>query len=492
MPKLIDRKNWYSVRLLLFAFLGTLALLVPALIPAQSVSSAPQLPENRFGTYEGIVFAENNRLSLQPDAAAPPTGNSPYQRYGFYTSPVQMLDAPSSRVELRYDAAAPAGSAALLDVRASADGQHWTAWETGVSSGDAVDFTTTARMVQYRARLFGGESSTPTLGAISVAGVPGYSASNSPAAAPNYETVAPTFRIRGTRQGMIGGRTANGHIITPRDHFVSLPSWRSLASRGGYEYQVRITYNGRSATAPVWDVGPWNTRDDYWSPDRELYKDLPQGWPQDHAAYYEGHNGGYAQYGYVRFPTAIDVGDGIWWDVLGIRGDQAEVEVTFLWMGKDPLAGDPPSLDPNASEYMVNELGPAFHQYEASWKRSQVGCGEDEHAFLARSTTNPEQVENEAFWQPNLPVSRMYDVYVHVPVCPSSLPRTTTARYLVQHRDRAEEFVINQNTQTGWVLLGRFPFEAGDEGFVYLTNLAGDADHAVWFDNVKWVPVREE
>ncbi len=40
--------------------------------------------------------------------------------------------------------------------------------------------------------------------------------------------------------------------------------------------------SARCAFAPVWDVGPWNTRDDYWNAPgtRENWGDLPQGMPQ--------------------------------------------------------------------------------------------------------------------------------------------------------------------------------------------------------------------
>jgi hypothetical protein len=150
--------------------------------------------------------------------------------------------------------------------------------------------------------------------------------------------IAPTFTVHATRLGLVGRRTANGHRIVRRDRFVALPCVCVLSSRGGDEYKVRITYQGRSVVAPVYDVGPWNTRDNYWDPqDRRYFSDLRQGWPQDHAAFFDGHNNGRAQHGRVRFPSAIDIADGIWWDDLGIKGDRAVVEVTFLWMGRDPL-----------------------------------------------------------------------------------------------------------------------------------------------------------
>ncbi|KPV49379.1 hypothetical protein SE17_32995, partial [Kouleothrix aurantiaca] len=79
---------------------------------------------------------------------------------------------------------------------------------------------------------------------------------------------APTYTVFATREGLVGHRTANGHRIQARDRFVALPSASVVASNGGTEFQVRVTYRGRSVVLPVWDVGPWNTRDNYWAPQR--------------------------------------------------------------------------------------------------------------------------------------------------------------------------------------------------------------------------------
>jgi hypothetical protein len=96
----------------------------------------------------------------------------------------------------------------------------------------------------------------------------------------------------------------------------------------------------------------------YWDPqDKRFFSDLRQGWPQDHAAFFDGHNNGRAQHGRVRFPTAIDIADGIWWDDFGIKGDRAVVEVTFLWMGRDPLE-KPVEAPPAKTPTSVNAPSP--------------------------------------------------------------------------------------------------------------------------------------
>jgi hypothetical protein len=138
-----------------------------------------------------------------------------------------------------------------------------------------------------------------------------------------------------TREGLVGGTTANGHVITSRDHFVALPSRRGLSAKGTGSYSVKVCGNGRCAFEPVWDVGPWNTRDDYWNPSsvREMWKDLPQGKPEAQAAYQDGYNGGKDQFGRtVANPAGIDLADGTFWDGLKLSNN-AWVDVTYLWTG---------------------------------------------------------------------------------------------------------------------------------------------------------------
>ena len=146
---------------------------------------------------------------------------------------------------------------------------------------------------------------------------------------------APTYTIFATREGLVGNRTANGHIVQPRDRFVALPSPSVLSPAGSNQYQVRITYKGQSTIAPVWDVGPWNIQDDYWSPNRR-YSDLPVGLPMAQAAYEQGYNGGRDEFGrLIGLPNGIDIADGTFWDDLGMI-DSDWVQVSFLWLGNDP------------------------------------------------------------------------------------------------------------------------------------------------------------
>ncbi len=145
---------------------------------------------------------------------------------------------------------------------------------------------------------------------------------------------AVTFRLFATREGLVGRTTANGHVIKERDRFVALPSRLALAKKDGYDKQVLISYKGKQAVAPVWDVGPWNTKDNYWdAPDaRQTGKGLPRGWPASQSQFFDKYNGGISDRNYtVANPAGIDIADGTFWDDLKMTGSDW-VDVTFLWL----------------------------------------------------------------------------------------------------------------------------------------------------------------
>jgi len=491
------------------------------------------------GQQEQVQIDADGALALQANAPPAPAVYGTFQHFGLAISPAIQFSTSFQTLRIDYTARIPSGSDVRLDVRASADGVRWTAWAIGLVSGASTTFDRFARFAQYRATLLGNAGAGPTVRSVQLvplgASVP-FSALEETA-----QPVAPTYQVHATRQGMIGGRTANGHRITKRDHFVSLPSWRSLSSNGGREYLVRITYKGRSSVAPVYDVGPWNVHDNYWDAQRERFGDLARGWPEDHAAYFDKYNGGRAEKGRVSFPTAIDVGDGAWWDDLGIHGDRAVVDVTFLWLGSDPLAPPPapapapesapapapapepapapapapetvapapaapePTPEPVApapetvapappappAEIAVDDRDAAFKAQPATWYDGPDGCGSAGHAFWTYSTPDPNESENVARWQPSLPGESLYDVYVAIPACTTRHSTTTSARYVVHHRDGVQEVVVDQAANVGTlVLLGRFPFVAGEGGFVELRDVTSDAMHVLWYDAAKWVAV---
>ena len=123
-------------------------------------------------------------------------------------------------------------------------------------------------------------------------------------------------------------------MIVANDRFAALPSRRALSTNFGHEREVRLTYRGRTTTVPVWDVGPWNTHDDYWNPSsiRETFKDLPRGTPEAEAAFTSGYNGGLDERGrVVKTPAGIDLADGTFWNDLAMMSND-RVQVEYLWL----------------------------------------------------------------------------------------------------------------------------------------------------------------
>jgi hypothetical protein len=479
--------------------------------------------------HEGIDVS-SHEIRLLPDAPSPPVRfkhfyQQSYDRYGYYLSPLSTARSPVERVRVSYQHTAPVGTMLTVAVRGSVDGSRWTAWEVELADGEIVTFPAAVRHLQYRAMLLGDATTSPTLSSVnfqalaaaegnrtratSQAGQIRLSSQSTPSSpsSPSNPSPPPTYRVHATRLGLVGGRTANGHIIQPRDRFVALPSTRSLCSKGGHEYQVRLTYQGRSVVAPVWDVGPWNIHDDYWSVHREWYQDLPRGWPQDHAAYFDGYNNGMAEKGYVHHPTAIDVADGLWWDALQIPSGSAEIEVTFLWEGQAEPAPPPlqqPEPEPattgaanaaGATTIMVDTHDGGFAEDAVHYWYHHNGCGKEGHALWTYTTNDPAHHENSATWAPAIAEAGMYEVYAYVPLCSAGVddPTTQSAHYQITHRDGTTVVAINQAAKqaakTGWVSLGTYPFASGTAGMtgkVVLKDIANDSMHVLWVDAMKW------
>jgi hypothetical protein len=159
----------------------------------------------------------------------------------------------------------------------------------------------------------------------------------------------PTVRLWATREGLVGKTTAGGHLVTPDDHFVALPS-RTALNR-----DVTVSYHGKSVTAPVLDIGPWNRDDAWWEAGaaRGRFPDLPRFVPEVWAAYENGYNGGRDANGrFVTFPAMIDLSDGVYTD-LGMQAADW-VDVTLTWID----APSPSPLAP-ADRKIVKKVDPS-------------------------------------------------------------------------------------------------------------------------------------
>ncbi|KOX33822.1 hypothetical protein ADK67_05785 [Saccharothrix sp. NRRL B-16348] len=290
--------------------------------------------DNGVTTHDGTV-----RL----DRAAPtPASARAALRTGFLQLDPRTFDAPVNAVAAAVKSDVPAGAEVAVDVRGALGDEQWTEWVEARPDAPAV-LPTSVTTVQVRLALTA-EKASPEVSRVDLRAFTSVAASDVGAQAAGL-----SYRIYATREGLVGGTTANGHVIVSRDHFVALPSRRGLSAKGTGTYSVRVcAANGRCEWAPVWDVGPWNTKDDYWNPSatREMWKNLPQGKPEAQAAYQDGYNGGKDQFGRtVANPAGIDLADGTFWDGLKLT-DNAWVTVTYQWTGSGPAgfvrtAGDP-------------------------------------------------------------------------------------------------------------------------------------------------------
>jgi hypothetical protein len=266
--------------------------------------------------------------------AAAEGSDGPSEPTGLLTLPARRLDVRTDRVAAVVEGDLLSGGAVTVDVRGRRATGVWTEWLPSSMSG-SVALPEPTTEVQARLVLTGRPGAAPVVRGLTLTAHP---AGRQRLAKQESEIIS--TRVFATREGLVGGTTANGHVITERDLFVALPSRRALAPRGTADYSVRVCTQDRCAFAPVWDVGPWNTRDDYWNPPdvRQEWALLPQGLPQAQAAFEQGFNDGLDQFGRkVKNPAGIDLADGIFWDALAMT-DNEWVTVDYLWTGPLPLA----------------------------------------------------------------------------------------------------------------------------------------------------------
>lgn len=323
-------------RSVLAAALG--ALLLGAAVPA-AAAGATRAPETSWRVDLGPGGAQEVNLrhvagSLGVDSRAfrPAAGGG--AGYGSQIEPEHLLSVPADRVTADLQADLPAGASAVVDIRGRTAQGAWTEWRESTRVAPAV-LPAAVTVVQSRITLqdAGGRARVRALR------LTADTVTASPALRPSVTAAAVSSRVYATREGLVGGTTSNGHVIKSNDHFVALPSRRGLSPNGSGAYSVQVCGPARCETAPVWDVGPWNTTDDYWNPSsvRQSFANLAQGLPEAQAAYQNGYNSGLDGFGrHVANPAGIDLADGTFYNV-GLN-DNGWVTVTYLWTGSAPPA----------------------------------------------------------------------------------------------------------------------------------------------------------
>ncbi|MGH3763071.1 hypothetical protein [Actinophytocola sp.] len=350
-------------------------LLVGALLVASIIGLAPTAsagPGHRIDLSKpaegstNVTASETVRLGSEANRAAESV------RTGFAVYPLGRLAEPANTFAARVDSTVPDGAELAIDVRGRT-GDGWSEWTEIHPDAPAV-LSAAVRDVEVRTMLSAPAGvASPRLRELTVTP----SASDArPTGSVHLADAGLTYEVFATREGLVGGTTANGHVITERDHFVALPSRRGLSNNWAGDYSVRVcASNGRCEWAPVWDVGPWNTRDDYWSPPdvREDWADLPQGKPEAQAAYQDGYNGGKDQFGRtVANPAGIDLADGTFWDGLGLT-DNSWVTATYEWTGSDPAGFIDTETDPLTVRADTN-TGSAAVGLAANYAQVRIEC----------------------------------------------------------------------------------------------------------------------
>lgn len=298
------------------------------------------LDEGGLGVAEEV--REPMAASLRGDGRAPTA---------LAVFPTSLLTASVATVEISVEVGAGAGRVPDLvaEVRGLRSDGGWTEWREAEEpvAGAAVALPDAVEEVQVRVGLGpeaardGGRVSAVRLRAAEPVGDDPETEALPEVTEGGAEPVS--ARLFATRVGLVGHQTANGHTIRVNDYFAALPSRRGLAPRGEGDYTVRVcndTGTQRCVYLPVWDVGPWNIKDDHWNAGREMWIDLPRGKPQAQAAYLEGHNGGVDGFGReVRNPAGIDLGDGAF--RYGLRlPSNAWVNVDYLWTGDQGIRAE--------------------------------------------------------------------------------------------------------------------------------------------------------
>ncbi len=144
----------------------------------------------------------------------------------------------------------------------------------------------------------------------------------------------PTYRASSTGTGKLTCKVYATQYYGYTNYEVALPH-RALKFAGGY--RVNLSRVGIVTWAPVKEVGPWNTYDNYWQYGykRTMWKNLPRCMPEAQAAYFTNYNNGKDEYGRtVLNPAGVDLTPAVA-RRLGLKLYQnAWIYVQYTWVNR--------------------------------------------------------------------------------------------------------------------------------------------------------------
>jgi len=204
---------------------------------------------------------------------------------------------------------------------------------------------------------------------------------------------------------------------------------------------------------------------------------------------------------YINVPT---IGPGGTWDpAVNLRAPSSPGIYTGYWRMQGPTgkfgtrmwvrikvtgsAPPPPTITTFVSESWAapSTDAPGFTRHgPRDWWHVAGGVGDG--GEMLWTTNSQSNLYNMGDWRPNLPETRPYEVYVHIPRLNGT---TTKARYEIHHAGGQTDKIINQSIYfDGWASLGIYNFNSGTKGFVRLIDTTGEASESkqIGFDAVKW------
>ncbi|MGQ9650729.1 MAG: golvesin C-terminal-like domain-containing protein [Phycisphaerae bacterium] len=103
-----------------------------------------------------------------------------------------------------------------------------------------------------------------------------------------------------------------------------------------------------------------------------------------------------------------------------------------------------PALLP-AAEMIVDNTGAGFTVLTGVWSTRTSGTGE--YGINYRRASTATTASGEVQWQPTIPASGDYEVFVWYPSGDGT--HVTDARYTVHYNGGSQTFLVNQQTNTG-------------------------------------------
>ena len=179
--------------------------------------------------------------------------------------------------------------------------------------------------------------------------------------------------------------------------------------------------------------------------------------------------------------------------LVDMTGETSESKMIGLDAAKwEPRAVPPPPPPPVTTEVpetsiAAREGAPGFWRHgPAQWWYEDSTVGHGGRMLWTRNAKD--RISNMGDWRPNLPESRWYEIYVHIP---RKHANTSKATYEIYHADGRTDVRIRQDIYFDvWVSLGSYRFNSGTSGFLRLIDMTTETSETkeIGFDTAKWEP----